>query len=67
MVVGMYLGAPMRFACSMKLVPQVSADAPGGGLTGDENVLGTGIHKVEIARMFFHYDLENWVREQVVD
>lgn len=31
-VVGMYLGAPMRFACSMKLIPQVSADAPGGGM-----------------------------------
>lgn len=25
-VVGMYLGAPMRFACSMKLVPQVSVE-----------------------------------------
>ena len=39
----------------------------GGGKPGDGNVLGTRIHKIEIAGVFFHYDLEYWVREQVVD
>lgn len=63
----MYLGAPMRFACSMKLIPRVSVDAPGDELKCDDDLLGTGIHKIEIARVFFHYDLKNRVREQVVD